>query len=97
MAVNHDQPYYITVDGRVSTVMPKNKRDFKLEEAQRLVEGCIEVVYLTNNLIMIINEEGKFNKKINTMATFLAQESGVLYEDDYICGNVIICPSDMLL
>jgi hypothetical protein len=96
MILNRNQSYHITVDGKVSAVMPKNKKDFKLEEAQKLVEGFIEVVQLTKNLIMIVNEEGKYTKKMNPMATFLAQQSGALYEDDYICGNVVICPSKML-
>lgn len=96
MELNCNQSYHITVDGIVSAVMPKNKKDFKLAEAQKLVEGYIEVVHLTDEMIMIVNEEGKFSKAVNAVATVIAHQSGALYAGDYICGNVVVCPSKML-
>lgn len=54
--------YLITEKCGVSQIKPKNGRDFELEEAQRYVDGYIEVVRLTDDQIMIINEEGKFTK-----------------------------------
>jgi hypothetical protein len=96
MIFKQGQAYLITVDGRVSAVMPRNKKDFKVVEVQMLVEGFFEVVELTNNLIMLVNEEGKFTKRMNPMATFLAHQHRALFDDDYISGNVIICPSKML-
>jgi len=35
------------VDGSTRTVEPKNGKDFKLRELQEIVEGYIQVIYLT--------------------------------------------------
>jgi hypothetical protein len=57
-----------------------------LENLQRLVDGYIEVVYLNSkvkgneNLIIICNEEGKFNKSPNRAIG-----------NDIIFGDFIIC------
>jgi hypothetical protein len=88
--------YHITVDGIVSTVSPENGTDFKLPEVQKLVEGHIEIVHLGNEEIMIVNDCGKFDKELNTLATLLARSKGALYQNDYICGDVVVCPSEML-
>ncbi len=84
--------YHITVDGNIEEISPNNGKEFKLEEAQSRVEGYIEIVYLTKNQIMLVNEEGKYDKGINIIATGIANLHKALWRDDYICGNVIICP-----
>lgn len=48
----------IKTDGTENIVQPKNGRDFKLEEAQKYVDGYVEVVNLRNGTILIVNEEG---------------------------------------
>lgn len=88
--------YHITVEGSVTETSPINGKTFQLEEAQKMVEGYIEVVYLNDKQIMIVNEEGKYDKEYNQIATAIAQLNGALSSRDYICGNAVLCPSEML-
>lgn len=50
----------IKTDGTIVEVTPQNGTDFQLEELQKIVGGYIEVLRLTDNEIMVANEEGKF-------------------------------------
>ncbi len=88
--------YLITEQCEVSQVSPKNGKEFELEEAQRYVDGFIEVVRLTEGQIMIVNEEGKFTKGYNPIATAVARLRRAIGERDYIAGDAVICPSEML-
>lgn len=88
--------YHITVEGSVEEISPNDGKEFQLEEAQNRVEGYIEIVHLTEKQIMIVNEEGKFDKQFNPMATAIAELHHALWKGDYICGNVVVCPSSML-
>ena len=88
--------YHITVEGRVEEISPNDGKAFQLEEVQKRVEGYIEIVYLSKNQIMIVNEEGKFDREQNVIATEIANAHRALWVGDYICGNVVICPSSML-
>ncbi len=88
--------YHITVQGCISEISPENGTTFELEEVQKRVDGYIEVVYLGDTQIMIVNEDGKFNKEYNPFATAIAQLHHSLWGNDYICGDVVICPSEML-
>jgi len=91
-----EKAFYVTTDGRIEEILPANGKDFKLEEVQKRVEGYIEIVYLQNNLIMIINDEGKYDKPFNALATVAAHHDLAIADYDYICGDVVICPSSML-
>jgi hypothetical protein len=59
-----------------------------LENLQRLVDGYIEAVYLNSevpgneNMIIICNEEGKFNKSPNR-----ALGKDVIFGDFLVCGT----------
>jgi hypothetical protein len=78
-----------------SLVYPENKKTFELEELQAVVGGLIEFIYLPNNRIMVINEEGKFNgSKPNTVATLLVAEH--LEAGDRIFGDVLLTHTDFL-
>lgn len=88
--------YLITEKCGVSQINPRNGKDFELDEAQRYVDGYIEVVRLTDDQIMIINEEGKFTKGCNQIATAIAHLHRAICQRDYIAGDVVICPSKML-
>lgn len=96
MELSPTKAYHITVDGGIEEIMPNNGIEFQLEEVQARVEGYIEIVYLTKDQIMIVNEEGKYDKKYNVIATGIANLHQALWKDDFICGNVVICPSMML-
>jgi len=64
-----------------------------LEELQGAVDGLIEVAYLTDGKLMIINEEGKINNlEPNHVATDLAFPNG----GDVIAGNAVVMPREMM-
>lgn len=86
----------ITIEGDLKPCTPANGRDFKLDEAQKIVGGYIESVYLDDNTIMIVNENGKFEQPPNAVATMVALKKHAICEGDYICGNVLICETKML-
>ena len=88
--------YLITTKCEVSQITPKNGEEFELEEAQRYVDGYIDIVHLTEEQIMIINEEGKFTKNCNQIATAIAHLHRAIGQRDYIAGDAVICPSKML-
>jgi hypothetical protein len=80
----------IYTTGATSEVEPKNKKHFSLEEMQTIVGGLIQLIYLDNNKIMVINEEGKLiDLPINVDATEMA--FGDMPWDDLIVGNVLVC------
>lgn len=80
-------------NGEVIEVSPKNNRDFTLEELQNFVEGYIEIINLTAEKILIVNEEGKINKlPFNELATELWKK--YYGRTDYIVGNALLCNSD---
>ena len=93
MELQPTKAYKITVGGDICEISPENGKTFELEEVQAHVEGYIEVVQLNKDQIMIVNEEGKSDKEYNAIATGIAE---ALWSGDYICGNVVICPSPML-
>ena len=86
----------LTVTGAAVGVAPANLNDYTLEELQGLVEGRIEIVTLTTNTIMVINEEGKGVLPKNVMATVMAKAHGAIFPEDYIAGDVLLCASDMV-
>ena len=96
MRKNDAQAFLITVEGNVTELTPDNGSTFTLKEAQKHVDGYIEIVYLQNEWIMVVNEEGKFTKEYNDLATRLADLHNALFNGDYISGNVILCKSAML-
>lgn len=89
---------YITDFGLVKNIKPKNGSTFTLEEMQGYVQGYIEVVRIGPDDIMCINEDGKFIEScfLNKEATRIAHENNAIMAGDYICGNAVICPSEML-
>lgn len=88
--------YLLAANGVARSITPENGTDFQLEEAQGYVDGYIEVIHLTDEVILIINEEGKFSKPFNSTATVIAHACKAVRKDDYIAGDAIICLSEML-
>lgn len=77
--------------GEIIETSPKNGTDFQLSEMQAVVSGYIEVVYLDDGLIMVVNEEGKLNGlAINWNATKLYRKS-LPWCNDIIVGDVLVC------
>ncbi len=86
----------ITPEASVTEFVPANGRDFTLEELQKGVEGCIEIIDLTDKTIMVVNEDGKGRLYPNMMATVIAKGCRAIFPHDYIAGNAVMCPSDMV-
>jgi hypothetical protein len=80
----------IKTDGTKDALQPKNNKVFTLEELKSVVGGYIEIVQLTEDDLMVINEEGKLlNLPINVIATRVYRASR--NTEDFIVGNVLIC------
>ena len=86
----------ITPEASVTEFVPANGRDFTLEELQKSVDGCIEIIDLTDKTIMVVNEDGKGRLYPNMMATVIAKGCRAIFPHDYIAGNAVMCPSDMV-
>lgn len=86
----------ITPEASVTPLVPANGRDFTLEELQKSVGGCIEILDLTEKSIMVVNEDGKGRLYPNMMATVIAKASNAILPWDYIAGNAVMCASDMV-
>jgi len=82
-----------TPDGAFIYKEPKNGADFSLEELQGFVDGYIEIITLSDDLIMVVNEEGKpLGLPFNKAATEILWDH-TNSTDDYIAGNALICES----
>ena len=79
----------LNIDGSQETVEPKKPPYFTLRELQVLVGGLIEVVYLPDGKLLILNEEGKLDGlAYNEQATLRASEC--LWPGDYIAGIAVV-------
>ncbi len=88
-----EQAFIYKTNGEIIPIMPKQSNEFTLEELQQIVDGHIEIVYLCDSRIMVLNEEGKLNGfEYNEQATKLFNSSN----GDYIVGDVIVMPSKYL-
>jgi hypothetical protein len=80
-------------DGSILETEPKNGTHFTLEELKEIVGGWIEIVYLPNKEMMIIDEEGKLKgKPYNLLATSYWKN-----HNDFIVGDVLLCKSSQVL
>lgn len=81
----------------VMGVAPKNKKTFSLKELQKMVDGPIEIVHLDGKVVLVVNEEGKFRKDFlpNLQASSIYRAFHPQAED-YIVGNALLCPSNMI-
>lgn len=76
----------------VETVSPKSGQAFTLQEMQKFVEGYIEAIALTPELVMYVNEEGsRLQKPLNSRATAKLWEHRSEHKGrTYIVGDVLI-------
>ena len=84
----------IKSSGRKRNVIPKNDKDFKLEELQKYVGGNIQIVKTNDDRLMVVNEEGKiFNLNYNRKATKLYEYGSC----DEIRGDVLVIDKNQIL
>lgn len=86
----------IKSDNSVTGITPANGEDFTLEELQGYVGGWIEIIEITPNVIMVVNEEGKGMLEPNGFATVIAKSQNAIFPHDYIAGDALMCPSAMV-
>lgn len=86
----------IKEDGNTQPIEPNNGLSFELEELQGLVGGTIEIIYLTKDTILVLNEEGKINGKClpNPAATAFFQMA--FDTEDEIYGEVVMCDNSLV-
>ena len=90
-------PVLLRADGTRQPLPPANGKTFTLAELQGAVGGDIELVYLGDDLVMVVNENGKLlNLAQNELATWTAQPGLYLFLDDVIVGDAVVAPDYML-
>ncbi len=89
----------INGNGIIREVSPQNGKDFKLQEVYKLLDiNLVDVLYLKEDLLMLIDDEGKVNDSfINREATIIAWQFGAISENDCICGKALICSDEEFL
>lgn len=81
-------PTLISANGGERVVMPANGTDFKLREVQKMIGGYVEVVYLRDGRIMLVDEEGLLKGlPLNRAASRMAGRP--------IVGEALVMPNDM--
>lgn len=79
----------ICINGARVLMTPANTEYFTLEEMQGIVGGLIEFVYLDDNRIMVVNEEGLLlHLGLNSRASKIAGR--------LIVGNVMVCDNSQI-
>lgn len=79
------------------TIEPKDGSKYTLEELQEYVGGYIECIPFFNDLLLIVNENGKLdNFEENVYATMVVQAFNAIQPTDYISGNAVIINNDEL-
>lgn len=93
--------YILKPNGERIDVVPRarggelNPSTFSLTEMQDIVGGYIQIVNLTDEVFMVVDEEGKFKDyDYNQKATEMVQKC--FNTRDYIVGTVLVCSSDMI-
>jgi hypothetical protein len=82
----------VTTDG-TSEEVTFQSNFVNLKEMQEIVGGHIEFVYLPNNIILVVNEEGKLNNlPVNEIVTSFYYP----IIKDVIVGNVLLIDSKYL-
>ncbi len=85
----------IKTDGQRIEVEPKNGENFTLKEMQDIVGGYIEAVFLLDDMVMVVNEDGKLlDLPYNQLASIRFLEEKGYHEP--IVGNVLICSTDQI-
>ena len=89
--LNSESATQITTDGEITEVKPAEGKIFTLKEFYKHTNcDIVEFVYLPNDKIMVVDEEGRLrqNQKINLLATLIVSHLGKKFMP--ICGDVLI-------
>jgi hypothetical protein len=81
----------ITTENEIKKVNIKTFKDAKHFVSKEFYESPIEILYLPDGRLMLLDEEGKLKGlEFNEEATRRAKEDNLIYPSDFIVGNVII-------
>lgn len=84
-------------DGSKTAVHPHENGKFSLEQLQKYVGGYIEVINLTEDRVLIVNEDGKFaGHPFNEQATQLAHQCNAIFVRDFIVGDAVLIENKLL-
>lgn len=87
----------IHTDGTRTAVQPEQDGKFSLEQLQKYVGGYIEVINLTEDRALVVNENGKYEKlSLNEDATALSHACHAIFPADYIVGDAVLLQSKLL-
>lgn len=84
----------IKTDGTRLDVQPENGTDFSLDELYKMLDcDMVEVIYLDDERMMFLDENGKLKpQKVNQMNHVATHEAAMVLQDgDYIAGHALIC------
>jgi hypothetical protein len=85
----------IKTNGEIIYAEPKNGKDFKLRELQAIVDGYIEIVWLPNDKIMVVNEDGKLRGLETNVEATRIYYNAFGYKD-IIVGDVLLCDANQV-
>lgn len=87
----------IKSNGKEVECKPTEGDVFQLRELQLVVGGYIEIVNLSDDRYMVVNEWG-FDKPINRKATKIADNEGILqnFANNEVRGDVLICSTSQI-
>tara|TARA_R110002020_G_scaffold438535_1_gene648970 strand:+ start:474 stop:728 length:255 start_codon:yes stop_codon:yes gene_type:complete len=79
-------------------VIANDEEKLTLKQMQKFVGGYIEVVYLNEDQVMVIDDDGKGKgKPVNPEATIRATRNKAIFNNDWIAGDVIIMPKKFIV
>ena len=88
--------------GEIVDYPPPSEQYYSLDELRAAIGGgYIEVIYLDDGEVMVIDEEGKMKSMpVNIQATVLARNNGwksnSLLPNDVIVGPVLVCSREQI-
>ena len=90
------KPTILRADGPAETApKPKNGTDYKFDELHAIVGGSIECVWPADGTIIVLHGEGKILELPLNQAATMAVNIGIAF-GDYIVGDVLHCPVEMV-
>lgn len=82
---------FINESGNQQKVNIKSFRELKRYVCSKFRKSPIEVVYLNDGRVLVLDEEGKMKDlAINHQATKICHEFEAIFPSDYIVGDVVI-------
>lgn len=80
----------IQTNGTEREVTPSNGKTFSLKELQGFVNGYIEILRITPDEFLIVNEEGRL------IGLPVNERASQIYEADFIVGDALLCSVDQV-